>query len=619
MSKFHRLVKLFCTFLLSFYLALLLPSSTQAISHDENTSYFSNFEADYYLTKDQDGSAMLRIVENLTAVFPKNSSEHGIIRYLPFTGQEDLADGKTLAINVMCNGQPENIASIGALPHEFDVRIGHPDRIVSGTQIYQLEYTYRNVIQPGQAFQKLYWNTNGVNWDKSFDRLTARLHIDSEILPNLINSSCYTGRYGENDQARCEIKSLTDGVEFSAKDLNANENLTFDLTFLPDTFAVKDQGYTLDTKTYTDYRLIILTIIVICLAIALLIVAAFAWRSIREKRQFYEATFIVPEYTPPAGFSVAEMAKNYLGITHGDKRVAVLLDLAVHHKVELIKDRPKKWKIRLKTLDLTKQEAAVLKILTGRDQALTENQEIVIKAHNSNSAITKLSKEFSDSITSKLRTTGLFEPLTSKFQFSTIIYILGIIWIFGWLVALVFVFDEKPDYVIFPYAELCVILLTIILITTAAVLFITASKVSQYEKHTKKGLQYSRYLDGLKLYIKMAEADRLKVLQSVNGAEITNAGIVKLYEKLLPYALIFGLETSWLKELGRYYAMSDVSEPTWYVGLGVFSARDFSSAIIDFSTTASNTVISSSTSSSSGNSGGGFSGGGGGGGGGSTW
>ena len=125
------------------------------------------------------------------------------------------------------------------------------------------------------------------------------------------------------------------------------------------------------------------------------------------------------------------------------------------------------------------------------------------------------------------------------------------------------------------------------------------------------------------MYMEMAEADRLKMLQSVKGADTTHEGVVRLYEKLLPYAILFKLEESWLKELSRYYEFDDVVQPAWYIGVGAFSARDFSAAMISASQSVSSTIAHSTTSASSSGSsgfgGGGFSGGGGGGGGGGGW
>jgi len=119
------------------------------------------------------------------------------------------------------------------------------------------------------------------------------------------------------------------------------------------------------------------------------------------------------------------------------------------------------------------------------------------------------------------------------------------------------------------------------------------------------------------MYIGAAETERLKMLQSPEGAEkVGEIGsdkgqLVKLYERVLPYAVLFGQEDQWNKQLGQYYETTNTT-PTWYVGNNaVFSAVAFNSIVTSFS--------SSASSSAGGSSGGGSSGGGGGGGGGGGW
>lgn len=148
---------------------------------------------------------------------------------------------------------------------------------------------------------------------------------------------------------------------------------------------------------------------------------------------------------------------------------------------------------------------------------------------------------------------------------------------------------------------------------------ILAKNTNKFLYRTKKGLEASRYMDGLKLYIEMAEKDRLAFLQSVKGADVTNEGIVKLYEKLLPYAAVLGLEKSWMKELEKYYKLAEVETPDWYVNnmvaYSVLNAVNSAVSTVNYSTTYTSSGGGSS-SGFSGGGGGGFSGGGGGGGGG---
>jgi uncharacterized membrane protein len=92
--------------------------------------------------------------------------------------------------------------------------------------------------------------------------------------------------------------------------------------------------------------------------------------------------------------------------------------------------------------------------------------------------------------------------------------------------------------------------------------------------------------------------------------------VLKLNERLLPYAVLFGLEREWSRELASLYEQTGTA-PDWYAGRSAFNAGVFSGAVHSFSSASSASWSgSSSSSSSSGSGGGGSSGGGGGGGGG---
>jgi hypothetical protein len=71
------------------------------------------------------------------------------------------------------------------------------------------------------------------------------------------------------------------------------------------------------------------------------------------------------------------------------------------------------------------------------------------------------------------------------------------------------------------------------------------------------------HLWGIRDYIALAEKDRLAFLQSPSGAELRHdvsidAQVLVLNEKLLPYAVLFGLEKEWVRELGvRYEALTN--------------------------------------------------------------
>ena len=153
--------------------------------------------------------------------------------------------------------------------------------------------------------------------------------------------------------------------------------------------------------------------------------------------------------------------------------------------------------------------------------------------------------------------------------------------------------------------------------------------VGGVKKLSDKGAAWNDYLLGMKMYLQLAEQDRLRVLQSPTGAERIDVGdgkqLVKLYEKLLPWAVIWGIEDQWSKVLEIELQRTN-STPDFWVGQTAFSSVIFSSMVSGIGT--STLPVPTSTTSGSGSSfssfsggsfGGGFSGGGGGGGGGGGW
>src|SRR5690606_34580018 len=160
-------------------------------------------------------------------------------------------------------------------------------------------------------------------------------------------------------------------------------------------------------------------------------------------------------------------------------------------------------------------------------------------------------------------------------------------------------------------------LVPVLLIVLAGIVFTGVMVAVARRPLTAAGAEARDHLKGLEQFIEWAEADRIRMLQSPEGAERVAIDVddprqkLKLYESLLPYAVVFGQEKEWSKHLAVLYAATGAAGPYWYVGTGSFDASAFSSGIGSLSAAAS-----SSSSTSGGSSGGGGAGGGGGGGGG---
>src|SRR5690606_8258014 len=118
---------------------------------------------------------------------------------------------------------------------------------------------------------------------------------------------------------------------------------------------------------------------------------------------------------------------------------------------------------------------------------------------------------------------------------------------------------------------------------------------------TAAGAVHHDYLLGIRDYLALAEEDRFRMLQSPEGAQRVRAeGLdprhpaqrVKLYEKLLPFAVLWAVEREWAKELAILYGDT---APDWFVTTGSFNASSFSLTVgsIATSTVARQTPSSS--------------------------
>jgi uncharacterized protein (TIGR04222 family) len=128
-------------------------------------------------------------------------------------------------------------------------------------------------------------------------------------------------------------------------------------------------------------------------------------------------------------------------------------------------------------------------------------------------------------------------------------------------------------------------------------------------QRTAKGTAVLRRTEGFRRFINESEKERARFAEKKN-----------LFSEYLPYAIVFGATGKWA---AAFAGLDDQPPDTssWYIASTPFTFLAFSSAIDGFTVSTSGTLTSTppSTSGSSGFSGGGFSGGGAGGGGGGSW
>jgi uncharacterized membrane protein len=152
-------------------------------------------------------------------------------------------------------------------------------------------------------------------------------------------------------------------------------------------------------------------------------------------------------------------------------------------------------------------------------------------------------------------------------------------------------------------------------------LLIAIACLAALDARTAKGVAAKEHAQGLKMYLEVAEKDRLQKLQGPDAAYAPKTAgpkkTVELFEKLLPYAMVLGVEKQWAEQFKDLYT----SPPDWYSGHWTsFNAGYLAGSLNSgVGSAVSGAFSAPSSSGSSGFGGGGFSGGGGGGGGGGGW
>ena len=569
-----------------------MGSGQAALAAQTDNFTITKFDAEYSLGRDSENRSTLATTWRITARFPPNQNR-GIApifvkkydNHPTSFSLQSVTDeqGKTLEYN--WNGD--------------ELRIGKKDVYVQGEKTYVIKFTQCDVTKhyDNTGRDEFYWDVIGNEWRVPMENVRVSVKFDEPLQAARAGEAfCYTGAHGSTK--RCNISGYKSEIVTNVSRLNRREGITMAVGFTSDTFARYQE--TLIEKFIEIWSMVQAVVSSLTAILILLLV----WRYRRLFGRYSELKPIPPEYLPPKQASVmmsTYILKRYdLFIVKGSAKVAQLLDLAVRHYVKLYEVkkasflRSAQYEIEI-VKDLTElrsEESEVIRDMFGESMP-KPGQRLNLKKLQNNLSYAARTGDDDNNLKSLAR--GKYALCEQKPENKRIVQKWAL-WFF----------------------VIGALLLSPVLLIMAGIVFALSFGWSL----TDEGLALRRYLAGLKMYIGVAEAERLQMLQSPEGAEkvkIDTADerqLVKLYERVLPYAVLFGQEKEWSKQLGKYYEQVG-EQPDWYSGQGAFNAAAFAAGMNSLSSVASSASDYSST--SGGSTGGGFAGGGGGGGGGGGW
>ena len=577
--------------------AMTAPMVAAPAAADVDDFSFRSLDVDYTLGRADDGTSTLRVVETFVAEFPEFDQNRGMRRYIPETYNGvplhpdlvSLTDG---------SGQPRSVETDSE--DGYLVVTSRADDYVHGAQTYVFTYTMVNVTWhfADTDADEFYWDVNGTGWPQAFGSVTATVHLDPDLAGALTGSqACYRGYEGASE--RCEI-TVGDAADASAtvvaqaSDLSAYQTMTVAIGFESGTFTPFDASYFASPWGWVQG------------GAGLAVLGALGWAIGVRRRKLADAPgreIIIPEYTSPPTVD-ALLGAVLLGKT--SKAIpAEVLEQAVAGSIRIV-ETARTWtgkpKLRAELVDASRADGDGIMLIDGLFGPVPTPGD-AFDFGRTDSRFAKSAQQIVRWARAELIARGLRRKVGVGLRAWPVV--LGVV-----ALAVVFISGMVAlDAGVVAYVPALVIAAAV---AAVVVVFILVSR----NPLTALGTQTREHLLGLEMFIEWAEADRIRMLQSPSGAERVRVDVndprqmLRLYETLLPFAVVFGQEREWSDRLAVLYTAAGAAGPAWYYGSGAFNASAFSAGIGSLSASAA------SASSTSGGSGGGGSAGGGGGGGG---
>jgi hypothetical protein len=470
----------------------------------------------------------------------------------------------------------------------IEIKIGDPNRTVSGKQTYRIRYTVDGALNAFSDHDELYWNVNGAAWTVPTAMLAASVTAPAGAIQRV---TCFEGPAGST--APCKPTNTAERADFVATgSLAAGEQLTIAIAITKGAVAVAGPILATRPRGFVDYfstAPVALGAAAVVLVGALFAVWRLWWTRGRDRGRPRGA--IVAEYEPPLRLRPAQLGVIVDESADPRDLVATIVDLAVRGYLT-ITEHPKHglfghadWTLDKKKAgdDLLPYEGKLFDgLFAGGDSVLLSS----LKGHFAPTLKCAEKLLYADAMR---RGWFVADPSWVRTAYAGVgcvaaVLGIGLVFFLGQLVGWGFV-----GLALVP-AGIALLLLN------RAMPARTAAGAALFAQ----ALGFKRYMD-------TAETDR--------AAFAEREGLFTAY---LPYAVVFASVEGWMRAFAGLDTAQAVS--SFYVGPGPFNALAFSNSFTSFSSTLASTVVSTPAGSGgSGFSGGGFSGGGGGGGGGGSW
>jgi len=585
-----------------------------------------------------------------------NALKHGIYRDIPLRSKKsgtDIYKSHVKMNSVKRNGESEEYTS--DISYEgVSYRVGSADRYVdSGINKYEFNYTIYNAVFEKDGIYQVYFNPIGQFWNVPIESADVSISFENNVPvgENEVQQlEVYTGEYGETGknytivQESGIIKIKTNEI------LEPRNGLSFRLNLKTDKISPTWLDK-LEVLYYADPLIIAGPVIILMLAIYGFVTWFLFGRDPAGKA-------VIPEFNIPK--DISPMYAAYIKGVRDPKEMLTIGMLSLLSKdyvtAEDKEGNGKNVKYRLvkdteRNSELSSEEKALLSVLSDDEKNIFKNEQGLYDA----------AKKILGTLETRYNKKIYIDNNLFKYPF-----ILGIIMVFiigmgiqniagsiidgmGFIIPIIIIFFSSLTIVLsilkraFSQNTLLSMLIRLIVVMClgimtqmtgfiiTVIIFIMYSIYSKLiGKYTNEGIRHKEYLEGMKMYIKTAEANQIMKFNDVDE-------LVGYFKGILPYAVALGVKNEAIKLMQKTIKLYNFDENTYYdinrrVYYDSYNSRFLSNAISRGYNNAYDKIIEDrfkdlkSAGGGSGgfggggfSSGGGFSGGGSGGGGGGSW
>lgn len=545
--------------------------------------------SDFRTTIKINEDASIKVTEKITYDFG-SEQKHGIYRDIPFKYQA-RGGNYNLILDV------ESVVDEAGRPYNFEVlkqgrnkriKIGDADSFASGQKVYVIAYRAERALNYFVEHDELYWNATGNEWNVPIKQSKATVQFPASINDNDLQAACfagYTGSAADCVSTRYEYsdQNVVKSVVFAHDRLDPGEGVTVvvgwpkDLVYEP-TFVERLLAMAKDNW-------------IIGMPFLIFALLFYLWRT-RGRDPEGRGT-IIAQFEAPDKLTPAEVGTIIDEKAHRQDVSAEIINLAVNGYLRLSRIEGKGLlksgdyeleKLKEESDLVNEYEKKLMQALFSGGEEIIALSELKNKFYKDLEKITKeiysstVKKNYFPKSPRKVR--GMYLGIGAAVLFGA--------WFTGIALGVI--------------GGISTAISGIIIIIFS--FFMPA--------RTRAGVMAREHILGLKRYLTVAEKDRLKFHNAPEKDP-------KHFEKLLPYAMVLGVETEWAKQFEGIYDQ----QPSWYHDASGrhFTALALANSLGSFQANANTTMASRPSSASSGGSGfsGGGSGGGFGGGGGGSW